>query len=123
MTTVLPPPLPHGGTSGVILSPTLLLRRASENEVRLSPDGPSGGRAPPDAATEIREVRQRLALDASVGDATIRDCLDAIRATTDSRGRWMAAFGSELGRHLSRRGTDLNTALNTILALVPEVRC
>ncbi|MDX2155836.1 MAG: hypothetical protein SFW09_04920 [Hyphomicrobiaceae bacterium] len=68
----------------------------------------------------VEHVRERLDLDEQVSDVTIAASLAQIAARGDLRGRWLAAFGSPLGKHLARRGTDLDAGLNTLLALAPR---
>ncbi len=71
----------------------------------------------------IELVRQRLELSLEdVPDVTIAASLARIAVHSDLRGRWLAAFGSPLGKHLAARGTDLNTAINAVLALAPRGR-
>lgn len=65
-------------------------------------------------------VRERLALSWAVSESAIGAALTAIAAANGSQERWMAAFSSDLGRHLAANGRDLNTALRTLVALVPE---
>ncbi len=65
-------------------------------------------------------VRERLGIGDEPSDVTIAASLAAIAAKGDARGRWLAAVGSPLGRWLASRGTDLNTALNTLLAVAPR---
>ena len=67
-------------------------------------------------------VRSRLRLDGDVSDATIVGALAAITARSDQRGRWMAAFNSDLGQALAAHGRDLNTALRVLIALAPGAR-
>lgn len=55
-----------------------------------------------------------------ISDVTIASSLAAIAAKGDMRARWLAAFSSPLGKWLAMRGTDLNTALNTVLLLAPK---
>ena len=80
---------------------------------------------PPDAidilhlAELVPVVRQRLGLG-GVSDDIILTCLKAIAARSEPRERWRVAFSSRLGEMLSRQGRDLNTALNTLLALLPR---
>jgi hypothetical protein len=68
----------------------------------------------------IETVRDRLAIDPGVSDVTIAASLAQIASRPDVRGRWLAAFGSPLGKHLAQRGGDLNDLLNTLLALAPR---
>lgn len=68
----------------------------------------------------IEHVRNRLSLDASISDVTIAASLAQVACRGDHRGRWLAAFGSPLGKHLASRGSDLNSALNIVLALAPR---
>ena len=68
----------------------------------------------------LDRVRERLDLGADVSDVTIAASLAAIAANSDTRGRWLAAFGSPLGRWLASRGRDLNTTLNTLIAMTPR---
>lgn len=70
----------------------------------------------------IEVVRYRLALDAAVSDVTIAASLAQIGSRTEARERWLAAFGSPLGRHLAARGSDLNPSLDVLLALAPRVQ-
>ena len=67
-------------------------------------------------------VRARLRIDAGISDETMIAALAAITAHADQRGRWMAAFNSELGQALAATGRDLNTALRVLIALAPEAR-
>ena len=68
----------------------------------------------------IELLRQRLDIDDAIPDVTIASSLAAIAAKGDNRARWLAAFSSPLGKWLAMRGTDLNTALNTVLLLAPK---
>jgi len=65
----------------------------------------------------IRLVRQRLDLDDDVADVAIAASIAAIVSRDDQRGRWLAAFGSPLGRVLAARGQDLNVAVSNLVAL------
>ncbi len=66
-------------------------------------------------------LRARLGIeDDEISDVTIASSLAAIAAKGDNRARWLAAFSSPLGKWLASRGTDLNTALNTVLLLAPR---
>ncbi len=69
----------------------------------------------------IEMVRDRLVLDAAVSDVTIAASLAQIGTRSETRERWLAAFGSPLGRHLAARGSDLNLSLDVLLALAPRV--
>lgn len=68
----------------------------------------------------IEHVRERLGLDHTISDVTIAASLAQIGSRGDTRGRWLAAFGSPLGKHLAVRGSDLNTLLNALLGLAPR---
>ena len=69
----------------------------------------------------IELLRNRLGIDEDeISDVTIASSLAAIGAKGDMRARWLAAFSSPLGKWLAMRGTDLNTALNTVLLLAPK---
>ena len=68
----------------------------------------------------IELLRLRLDIDDEISDVTIASSLAAIAAKGDNRARWLAAFSSPLGKWLAMRGTDLNTALNTVLLLAPK---
>ena len=68
----------------------------------------------------IELLRLRLDIDDAISDVTIASSLAAIAAKGDNRARWLAAFSSPLGKWLAMRGTDLNTALNTVLLLAPK---
>lgn len=67
-------------------------------------------------------LRERLAVDATLTDEAILSSLGSIMCHSERRARWRAAFDSPLGHFLATRGTDLNTALNTILAALPAAR-
>jgi hypothetical protein len=68
----------------------------------------------------IELVRERLDIEAMVSDVSIAASLAQVASRADTRSRWLAAFGSPLGKHLAQRGGDLNAALNTLLALAPR---
>lgn len=70
---------------------------------------------PPDP---VELVRQRLGIEDSVSDVCIAASLAQISARVEQRDRWLAAFGSPLGKHLARRGGDLSASLDVLLALV-----
>lgn len=84
----------------------------------------AGDLAEPDEPLEdgdlIEHVRRRLEIDAGVSDVTIAASLAQIATRHDVRARWLAAFASPLGKHLARRGSDLNTAINILLGLAPR---
>ena len=66
-------------------------------------------------------TRERLELeDDEISDVSIAASLAQIASRTKTRERWLATFGSPLGKHLAARGTDLNTALNALLGLAPR---
>lgn len=65
-------------------------------------------------------VRDRFDLDPAFADDAILASLRSIAAHGQPRERWRAAFDSNLGQVLSREGRDLNSALNTLLALLPR---
>ncbi|MGD9802933.1 MAG: hypothetical protein AB7E81_01875 [Hyphomicrobiaceae bacterium] len=69
---------------------------------------------PPDP---VELVRLRLGIDDSVSDVSIAVSLAQISSRTGSRERWLAAFGSPLGKYLARRGNDLTATLDLLLAL------
>jgi hypothetical protein len=99
------------------------LRREPRDE-RASP---RPGLAPPLAAADVLHlaelvgvVRERLDVDSAFPDAAILASLQAIARRSDPRGRWRAAFDSNLGHWLALKGSDLNTALNTLVALMPR---
>ncbi|MBS0243442.1 MAG: hypothetical protein JSS20_14790 [Proteobacteria bacterium] len=74
-----------------------------------------------DEALDLIElVREKLEIEATVPDVTIAASLAQIAAKPELRDRWLAAFGSPLGKHLAVRGSDLNTLLNVLLALAPR---
>ncbi|MEZ5816221.1 MAG: hypothetical protein R3D44_03985 [Hyphomicrobiaceae bacterium] len=75
---------------------------------------------PEDALDPVELVRQRLEIEDGVPDVTIAASLAQIASQAESRDRWLTAFGSPLGKHLARRGSDLNAALDLLLALVPR---
>jgi len=70
---------------------------------------------PPDP---VELVRQRLDIEDGVSDVSIAASLAQISARAESRERWLAAFGSPVGKYLARRGGDLNASLDVLLALV-----
>jgi hypothetical protein len=70
---------------------------------------------PPDP---VELVRLRLEIEDSVSDVSIAASLAQISARSESRERWLAAFGSPLGKYLARRGGDLSASLDVLLALV-----
>ena len=77
--------------------------------------------APEDeTADPIEHVRRRLEIADDVADVTIAASLAQIATRGEPRERWLAAFGSPRSKHLAQRGSDLNTALNTLLALAPR---
>lgn len=65
-------------------------------------------------------VRKRFALADTFADDAILASLRVIASQTLPRDRWRAAFASNLGVALVREGCDLNTALNTLIALLPR---
>lgn len=79
-------------------------------------------RDPPALAALLPRVRASLPDDLDLPDAALMRSLGAIAGTDTSTDRWRTAFNSEMGRSLATRGTDLNTALNTILGLLPSPR-
>lgn len=68
----------------------------------------------------VGTVRDRLEIDDDITDLTIAASLAAIAAKGDPRARWLAAFTSPLGKWLAQRGTDLNSALNVMMANAPK---
>ncbi len=87
-------------------------------------DGPNLG--DPSNVMHLAELvpflRQRLGLDHSLSDYELLESLKAIAMPSARQDRWRVAFGSVIGRALSERGTDLNTALNIILTALPSPR-
>lgn len=73
-----------------------------------------------DAFDAIDQARIRLEIYDAVPDVTIAASLAQIATRSDPRERWLAAFGSPLGKFLAQRGGDLNAALNVLLALAPR---
>ncbi len=73
-----------------------------------------------DDADPIERVRDRLGLGDGVADITIAASLAQIAGKIDARSRWLAAFGSPLGKVLASRGGDLNAALDVLLAHAPR---
>lgn len=79
----------------------------------------SAGASSPGTLVElIPPVRACLPADLELPDRVLLDCLAAVAGPSSHTDRWRAAFNSEVGRRLAMRGTDLNTALSTILRLV-----
>ncbi len=79
--------------------------------------------APADEALDpVEIVRMRLEIEDRVPDVTIAASLAQIGVRTNQRERWLAAFGSPLGKHLALRGGDLTTALDVLLAIAPRSR-
>ena len=82
-----------------------------------------GGRIAPDIlhlAELVPIVRERFALPDGFADDAILASLRVIAGHSQPRDRWRAAFASNLGAALAHAGCDLNTALNTLLALLPR---
>lgn len=85
---------------------------------------------PPERADDIAArlarlvpiVRQRLDLAGSIDDAAILESLHEIAREKDPQRRWRAAYNSTVGLYLVLYETDLNAALNTLLALLPPRR-
>lgn len=73
-------------------------------------------------AALIPELRVRLRIAADVTDDVLLRGLSEIAALKTGADRWRAAFNSDIGRWLASRGSDLNTALNIILGIVPVPR-
>lgn len=73
-------------------------------------------------AALIPELRARLRIASDVTDDMLLRGLTEIAALRTGAERWRAAFNSEIGRWLAARGSDLNTALNIILGIVPLPR-
>lgn len=67
-------------------------------------------------------LRRRLDIDGTVSNEAMLACLTAIARHSSTRERWRAAFDSRLGHWLAEQGRDLNTALNTLVALLPKPR-
>ena len=67
-------------------------------------------------------LRQRLELGHALSDDVILTSLETIAARSSPRERWRAAFDSSLGHWMAHEGRDLNTALNTLVALLPKPR-
>lgn len=65
-------------------------------------------------------VRSRLSVPASFDDDAVFADLNDIARETDLRERWRTAFSSDLGQAIASSGRDLNTALNTLVALLPR---
>lgn len=72
------------------------------------------------ALDPVELVRSRLQIEDEVADVTIAASLAQIGARSDGRERWLAAFGSPLGKHLALRGSDLSAVLDVLLALAPR---
>lgn len=70
----------------------------------------------------IPVVRARLEIASGLTDEALLRGMADIAARKSNSDRWRAAFNSEVGRWLAARGTDLNTALNIILGIVPQPR-
>lgn len=67
-------------------------------------------------------VRRRLDIDDAFPDDAMLASLQAISARSAPRDRWRAAFDSNLGHWIALKGADLNSALNTLIALLPKPR-
>lgn len=65
-------------------------------------------------------VRERFGLPEQFADDAVLVSLQGIARHSHPRERWRAAFNSNLGSWLASAGCDLNTALNTLLALIPR---
>jgi hypothetical protein len=94
----------------------------AEQAIELDDDALEGRGDAEEDLDLIERVRNELEIEESVSDVTIAASLAQIGGRADMRGRWLAAFGSPLGKHLALRGSDLNTALNTLLALAPRLQ-
>ena len=71
----------------------------------------------------IPHLRTSLNIGRSdLSDEVILESLKFITARTDERARWLGAFNSPLGRWLVLRGSDLNTELSQLIALLPPPR-
>ena len=73
-----------------------------------------------DPSDPIELVRRRLEIDERLPDVSIAASLAQIATRGDARERWLAAFGSPIGKHLAKRGGDLNAALDVLLSLAPR---
>lgn len=73
-----------------------------------------------DPSDPIELVRRRLDIDDRLPDVSIAASLAQIATRGDARERWLAAFGSPLGKFLAKRGGDLNATLDVLLGLVPR---
>ena len=89
----------------------------------------SGASDPPIADRDILHLaelvpilRQRLGIDGAFTDDAVVASLHSIVVRSSVRERWRAAFDSNLGHWIADQGRDLNTALNTLLALLPKPR-
>lgn len=75
-----------------------------------------------EALDPVEIVRIRLEIEDRVPDVTIAASLAQIGVRTTQRERWLAAFGSPIGKHLALRGGDLTTALDVLVAIAPRQR-
>lgn len=112
MTDTLPSRLEHRGPPEIAVETSALEAAAAS----LTDRGPD----PEEPLDPIEHVRLRLEVDERVPDVTIAASLAQIASPRDPRERWLAAFGSPLGKYLASRGDDLNAALNALLALAPR---
>lgn len=62
-------------------------------------------------------VREQLGLDDDISDMTIASSLAAIAARADAADRLSVAATSPLGKRLASRGSDMGTALESLVSL------
>ena len=67
-------------------------------------------------------ISDRYGLAARMNAEEVHAALKTIVAYSDTRSRWLAAFASPLGRVIAGRGCDLNTALTSIVGMLPASR-
>lgn len=114
MTAIRSFPIARGGSTAEV--------HVQSREAPRAAPGPTPAHDILHLAELVPVVRQRLDVDGSFPDDAVLASLKAIAAQTSQRERWRAAFNSNLGYWLALKGCDLNTALNTLVFLLPPPR-
>jgi hypothetical protein len=69
----------------------------------------------------LASIRQALSLDERIPDREILASLHAVLVERGEDGKRKAARSSALGRWLIEHGSDINTAVNTLVTLAAAV--
>ena len=67
-------------------------------------------------------ISEKYDLSPRMSAEEVLAALRGIAGYTDTRSRWLAAFASPLGRVIAGKGVDLNTALTSIVGMLPAAR-